>query len=116
MRRELDGRRMHEANLARFARSIMSPARISGDRSGNRGRDDDASLALGFHRRQTCLDRKERPFEIGAEHLVPCLGRELVELRGRKDPGIGTENIDSAELLIAAAAMRCVSAQLETSA
>jgi hypothetical protein len=34
MRRELDGRRMHETNLARFARSIMSPARISGDRAG----------------------------------------------------------------------------------
>src|SRR5262249_13389840 len=99
MWRELDGRRVHETNLASFARPIMSPARISGDRSGNRGRDDDASLALGFHRRQTCLNRKERPFEIRAEHLVPCFGSELVELRSREDSGIGTENIDSAELL-----------------
>jgi hypothetical protein len=48
---------------------------------------------------KACLDREERPFEIGVDHLVPLVRAEIFDLHLREDAGIGTENIDAAECL-----------------
>ena len=46
--------------------------------------------------RQAGLDRQESALEVGAENLVPLVRRHVLDLRLRKDAGIGAEDIDAA--------------------
>ena len=74
----------------------MRPAGKAGDRTRDRGGDDDPASGgflqvghAGFH-------GEERALQIGGEHCVPLLGRHVLDPRLRKDPGIGAEHVDAA--------------------
>ena len=64
VRRKFDRSGANEAELPRFAGRIVAPAGISGDRSGDRRRNNNAALAARFQSRQARVHRKNVPLRL----------------------------------------------------
>ena len=96
MRRQFNGRGPNEPELPGFARRVMAPAGISGDRTGDRGRNDDASLATRLEPREAGVHREEGALEIDIEHLIPIRRCHLAQPRGGENTSVATDDVDAA--------------------
>ena len=74
----------------------MRPAGKAGDRTRDRGGDDDPASGGFLQVGHASFHGEERALQIGGEHCVPLLGRHVLDPRLRKDPGIGAEHVDAA--------------------
>jgi hypothetical protein len=56
-------------------------------------------VAAGGQCRKRGLDDEHRPLEVDGQHLIDVLGRQLFELAGREDTGVGAYDVQAAVLL-----------------
>ena len=97
--RQLDGGGAHETQLAGLARAVSGPARVPGDRPGDRRGEDDPAAARALQRVQAGLDREHRALQVGAEDLVEQVLGHVRQQAVGEDARIGTQHVDTAQPL-----------------
>src|SRR6202035_311427 len=93
---KLNCRGANEAQLPRLAGSVVAPARVTGDRTGDGRCNHDTSLSSSFQRRQTSLHREKGSLQIHIENLVPISLAHIEEFCGRENSCVATEDVDTA--------------------
>ena len=93
--RQLGVQRVREAEQAPLARVVRRGVRPRPLR-GRRGDVDDVA-ALPAQRRQRVLREQERPAQVGADHPVPFLDRQRIDVLGDVGAGVVHDRVQPAE-------------------